>query len=279
MRIAIVTDSTSDISTEHAEKLNIHVIPTVLIIKGEEYLDGEGITREEFYQLLPELIPPPTTAAPAAGMFSEAYEEAFNKGYDHIVSIHVASALSGVYNAAKVGAEEFGGRITVVDSGQVSLGLGFQVVAAAEAVAGGADLEQTLAAITDTRVRVRVYAMMDTLTQLKRSGRVSWMKASVGEILKVKLFIEVKEGEILRLGQERTRKKGIAHLGQMLKDLGRLEKLAMLHTNAEEEARAILEDISPVVATQPIFRNITTVVGTHVGVNALGISAVTAKRQ
>lgn len=279
MRIAIVTDSTSDISTEHAEKFNIRVIPTILIIKGEEYIDGEGITREEYYQLLPELNPPPTTAAPASGMFSKVYEEAFNKGYDHIVSIHVASALSGVYNAAKVGAEEFGGRITVVDSGQVSLGLGFQAVAAAEVVAGGADVEQTLAAITDTRERVHVYAMMDTLTQLKRSGRVSWMKASVGEILKVKLFIEVKEGEILRLGQARTRKKGIAQLGQMLKDLGRLEKLAMLHTNAEEEARAILEDISPVVATQPIFRNITTVVGTHVGVNALGIAAVTAKRQ
>ena len=225
------------------------------------------------------MTPPPTTAAPASGMFSEAYEEAFNKGYDHIVSIHVASALSGVYNAAMVGAEEFGGRITVVDSGQVSLGLGFQAVAAAEAVAGGADVEQTLAAITDTRDRVHVYAMMDTLTQLKRSGRVSWMKASVGEILKVKLFIEVKDGEILRLGQARTRKKGISQLGQMLKDLGRLERLAMLHTNAEEEARAILEDISPVVASQPIFRNITTVVGTHVGVKALGIAAVTAKRQ
>ena len=105
------------------------------------------------------------------------------------------------------------------------------------------------------------------------------MKASVGEILKVKLFIEVKEGEILRLGQARTRKKGFAQLGQILKDLGRLERLAMLHTNAEEEARAILEDISPVVATQPIFRNITTVVGTHVGVKALGIAVVTAKIQ
>ncbi len=121
--------------------------------------------------------------------------------------------------------------------------------------------------------------MMDTLTQLKRSGRVSWIKASVGEILKIKLFIEVKEGEILRVGQARTRKKGIAQLGQILKDLGHLERLAMLHTNAVEDARAILEDISPVVATQPIFRNITTVVGTHVGVKALGIAAVTAERQ
>jgi DegV family protein with EDD domain len=178
-----------------------------------------------------------------------------------------------------VGAEEFGGRITVVDSGQVSLGLGFQAVAAAETAAGGADLEQTLAAITDTRARVRVFAMLDTLTQLKRSGRVSWAKASVGEILKVKLFIEVKDGEILSVGQTRTRKKGIAQLGQILKDLGRLERLAMLHTNAEEEARALLEDVSPVVATPPIFRNITTVVGTHVGVKALGIAAVTEKRK
>jgi DegV family protein with EDD domain len=162
----------------------------------------------------------------------------------------------------------------ITTSQQLTLGLGFQAIAAAEAASEGADLEHTLTVIEDTRDRVRVYAMLDTLTQLKRSGRVSWAQASLGELLKVKLFIEVKDGEIQKHSQTRTRKKGIAQLSQLLRDLGPLERLAMLHTNAEEEARAILNDVSPEVATPASFRNITTIVGTHVGINALGIAGV-----
>ena len=274
MRIGVITDSTSDVPDELAEKFDIRVVPTILIIDGEEHIDGQGITREEYYDMLPDLDPSPTTAAPSSGTFSDTYEKAFSKGYDHLISIHVSSKLSAVYNSAVIGAESFGERITVLDSQQLTLGLGFQAIAAAEAAAEGADLEQTLAAIEDTRNRVRVYAMLDTLTQLKRSGRVSWAQASLGELLKVKLFIEVKDGEIQKHSQTRTRKKGIAQLNQMLTDLGPLEKLAMLHTNAEEEARAILKDVSPDVATPASIRNITTIVGTHVGVKALGIAVV-----
>ncbi len=274
MRIAIVTDSTSDISPEQADEYNILVIPTILIIGEKEYLDGEGITREAYYQQLPNLNPPPTTAAPSAGTFAEAYELRFNQGFEHIISIHVAATLSGVYNAAKVGAEDFGDRVTVVDSQSLSLGLGFQALTAVEAAAAGADLAKILAAIEDTRKRARVLAMLDTLVQLKRSGRVSWVRASFGGILKVKLFVEIKDGEVLRLGQTRTRKNGVAQLGRMLKDLGPLERLAMLHTNAEEEARQILERLSPEVVHPPFIRNVTPVVGTHVGVKALGFAAV-----
>ncbi len=274
MPIGIVTDSTSDVPDELAEKFDISVVPTILIINGEEHIDGQGITREEYYDILPDLDPSPTTAAPSSGTFSDTYEKAFKKGYDHLISIHVSSKLSAVYNSAVIGAESFGERITVLDSQQLTLGLGFQVIAAAEAAVEGADLEQTLAVIEDTQDRVWVYAMLDTLTQLKRSGRVSWAQASLGELLKVKLFIEVKDGEIQKHSQTRTRKKGIAQLSQMLRDLGPLDRLAMLHTNAEDEARAILEDISPEVATPVSIRNITTIVGTHVGVKALGIAGV-----
>jgi len=245
MRIAIITDSTSDISPEQAEAHNILVVPTILIINEKEYLDGEGISRETYYQQLPELNPPPTTAAPSSGTFAEAYELRFSQGFDHIISIHVASSLSGVYNAAKVGAQDFGDRITVVDSQSLTLGLGFQAIAASEVAASGGDLEQVLAVIEDTSKRVRVFAMLDTLVQLKRSGRVSWVRASFGDILKVKLFVEVREGEVLRLGQARTRTNGIAQLKQRLDDLGPLERLAMLHTNAEDEARPAARGMSP----------------------------------
>jgi DegV family protein with EDD domain len=274
MKTAIVTDSTSDISPEQAEQYHIHVVPTILVIDGKEYLDGEGISREDYYSLLPELNPPPTTAAPSSGTFAEVYEKKLSQGYDHVISIHVASTLSAVYNAALVGAENFDDRVTVIDSQSLTFGLGFQAIAAAEAAEAGADLSQVLAAVETTRRRARVIAMLDTLEQLRRSGRVSWARAGLGEFLKIKLFVEVRGGEVLRLGQVRTRKKGIAQLGQRLSVLGPLERLALLHTNADGDIHAFLEKISPDVPHRPFIRNVTTVVGTHVGVNGLGFAAV-----
>jgi len=277
MPTAIITDSTSDISPQQADHYHIHVIPTILIIDGKEYLDGAGISRQNYYRLLPGLNPPPTTAAPSAGTFAEAYETALSQGYDHVVSVHVASTLSGVVTAARVGAQEFGGRVTIVDSSSLSFGLGFQAMAGAEASAAGGDLTQVLAAIEDTRRRAHVMAMLDTLTQLKRSGRVSWARAGLGDFLRVKLFVEVREGEVLRLGQTRTREKGIARLGRYLSALGPLERLALLHTNAEADIRAFQEGLSLDVPNPPVVRNVTPVVGTHVGVNALGFAAVVKK--
>jgi DegV family protein with EDD domain len=274
MPTAIVTDSTSDISPQQADQYHIHVIPTILIIDGKEYLDGQGISRQEYYRLLPGLNPPPTTASPSAGTFAEAYQVKLSQGYDHVVSIHVASPLSGVVTAAKVGAQEFGGRVTVVDSGSLSFGLGFQAIAGAEASAAGGSLAQVLAAIEDTRRRAYVMAMLDTLTQLKRSGRVSWARAGLGDLFKVKLFVEVREGEVLRLGQTRTRENGIARLGRRLSALGPLERLALLHTNAEADIRAFRDSLSLDVVHPPVVRNVTPVVGTHVGVNGLGFAAV-----
>jgi len=125
-------------------------------------------------------------------MFIEAYKSAFKKGCDHLVSIHVSSKLSAVYNSAMIGAGGFKNRITVLDSQNLSLGLGFQAIAAAEVAEQGADLDQVLKLIQDTQERVRVIAMLDTLTQLKRSGRVSWAQAQ-------RLFLEtlVRDGEVL----------------------------------------------------------------------------------
>jgi DegV family protein with EDD domain len=274
MPTAIVTDSTSDISPQQADRYQIRVIPTILIVDGKEYLDGEGITREDYYRLLPELNPPPTTSAPSAGTFAEAYETKLSQGHDHVVSIHVASTLSGVVNAARVGAQDFGGRVTVIDSGSLSLGLGFQAIAGAEEAASGGNLKQVLAAVKDVQRRVRVMAMLDTMTQLKRSGRVSWARAGLGDFFKIKLFVEVRDGEVLRLGQTRTRKKGIAQLGDRLEELGPLERLALLHTNAEEDIQAFRAGLSLDLAHQPYICNVTTVIGTHVGVNGLGFAAV-----
>jgi DegV family protein with EDD domain len=164
--------------------------------------------------------------------------------------------------------------VTVIDSGSLSLGLGFQAIAGAEEAASGGNLKQVLAAVKDVQRRVRVMAMLDTMTQLKRSGRVSWARAGLGDFFKIKLFVEVRDGEVLRLGQTRTRKKGIAQLGDRLEELGPLERLALLHTNAEEDIQAFRAGLSLDLTYQPYICNVTTVIGTHVGVNGLGFAAV-----
>lgn len=272
-KIAIVTDSTADIPTQIYDDLNIAVIPSILVIQGKEYLDGKSITREEYYTQLPTLTPPPTTSAPSSGMFHETYEKLIRQGYEKICSIHVASQLSGIFNAARIAARDFNGKVVVVDSGQLSMGIGFQVIAAAQAAVEGS-MSVVMEAVRNVQARVKVLAMLDTLDQLRRSGRVSWMRANIGSLLRIKLFLEVKEGEVLRLGEARTRSKGIERLTEMLYELGPLEQIAVLHTNALEDATCLAEQFAHLV-TQPIMiRNVTTVIGTHVGVNALGLAAV-----
>ena len=116
--------------------------------------------------------------------------------------------------------------------------------------------------------------MLDTLEYLRRSGRVSWARASLISLLQIKPFIELRDGVVHRRGEVRTRKKGINRLLEMLRDLYPWERLAILHSNAEVEARQLLEDLHPDMPTQPLIVNVTTIIGTHVGPNGLGFVAV-----
>src|SRR5512143_3770531 len=116
MNIAIVTDSTSDITTELALKHGIHVVPAILVVAGLSLEDGKGISREELYRRLPMMKTSPTTASPSSGTFQHIYEAILSKGADHIISIHVSSVLRRIYNAALVAAKSFGNRVHVVDS-------------------------------------------------------------------------------------------------------------------------------------------------------------------
>lgn len=276
MKIAIVTDSTSDLTQEEANQHNIQVVPAILVMNGQQYLDGQGISREEFYHKLPNQSPPPTTASPSSGMFTEVYSSLFAQGVEQIVSLHIASTLSGIVNAAQVAAGQFGGRVLVLDSGQLSLGLGYQVLAAAKAALSGS-LQQVHEAVESVQERLSLVAMLDTLEQLKRSGRVSWLRTSLGSILRIKLFVEVREGSVLRVGETRTRKKGIQRLSKMLAELGPLEQLTIGHTNALQEATELAEQFAAQVSTTPLIRNVTTVIGTHIGVRGLGFIAVKAE--
>jgi len=278
MKIAIVTDSTADIPPEIAKRHQIEVVPAIIVMEGKSMEDGTGISRREFYEKMPTLKTLPTTATPSSGTFHSVYERLFQGGAQAILSLHVASQLSGIYNTAKMAAQTFGERVHVIDSGSISMGLGFQVIITAEATATAAiqslSIENIIQRIKEVQKKIRVIAMLDTLENIRRSGRVSWATARIGSLLRIKLFVEVIEGSVLNMGQARTRRKGIDHLKDLIHKLGPLERLAILHSNAEADARQMLAELKLDLPMSPHIVNITPVIGTHVGANGLGIAAV-----
>jgi DegV family protein with EDD domain len=280
MKIGLVTDSTADLPQALVEAHGIAVVPAILVLEGKSYADGEGISREAFYTRLPEMNEAPSTAAPSVGEFAERFKKLINAGCEHVLSIHAAHQLTNIVNAARMAAEGFGERITVVDSGSLTLGLGFQVLAAAEAAAEGVGLADILDGLQSIRQRLQVMAALDTMEYLKRSGRVSATAAALGGMLHVKPVVELLDGEVKPLGAVRTTRQGSVRLLQALQALGPLEHLAILHTNAEARARELINDLMETVS-QSIPRdilmvNVTTVIGTHVGPNGLGFAAVKA---
>lgn len=278
MRIAIVTDSTCDLPVDVAAQNEIYVLPTILVMQGQSYFDGVNISRQEFYERLPQMTELPTTAAPAIGEFQALYEKLFQAGFEKIISIHISSKLSGVFNAASAAAQAFAGRIQVVDSEQVSMGIGFQAIVAAEAARQGETLEAILEKISSARQRIRLVAMLDTLEYIRRSGRLSWARATVGYLLSLKPFLEVKDGHVSRLGEARTRQKGFDRLLEILHSFGPLERLAMLHTVAEEDARLLLDRAQAKLEQAPLFVSVTPIIGTHVGPKAVGVAALVRAR-
>jgi len=274
MKIGLVSDSTADIPAKVQEQYGIEVVPAIININGSSYEDGVGITREEFYTRLPAMLPPPTTASPSVGSFASRYEKLLQAGAAFVVSIHPALTLSGIFNTARLAAQNFGERVRVIDSGQLSLGTGFQVLAAAEAVEKGAVLEEVLASVEFVRQRVRVMALLDSIEYVRRSGRVSRAKALIGTLLHIQPLFEVRNGVVHRLGQARTRRQGIARLKEHLNNYAPLGRLAILHTNAENTARLFLEEVKSLVPANPFLINVTTTIGTHVGPNGLGYAVV-----
>ncbi len=278
MKLGIVTDSTCDLPAHLVEEHGLEVVPAILVMDGVEYADGGDLSRDEFYARLPGLKTSPTTAAPSIGEFAERYEKLFHQGCEHVISIHAAGPLTSMIGTAQQSAAEFAGRVTVVDSLSLSLGLGYQVLAAVEAAEMG--LKAALAAIESTRERLNVFAALDTMEYLRRSGRVPGAVAALGGLLSIKPLIELTDGVVKAIGAVRTTHQANERILSLLLERGMLERLAILHTGAEERAReflnALMQKASQSAPREILMVNVTTVIGAHVGPHGLGFAAVRA---
>ncbi|HEY73602.1 MAG TPA: DegV family protein [Thermoflexia bacterium] len=268
---------------EVAARLRITVVPAYVQVANRSYRDvpsegvpSEGFSRKEFYAQLPAMSSMPTTAVPPAHEFTSAYRSLTDEA-DEVIAIVVSASLSGMYNVAHLGAQDAPElKVHVVDSGQISMGLGWMVVAAAEAAAEGQSAQEILALVEDIKSRVRVYAMLDTLEYMRRSGRVSWARAKAAQILRIKPIVEVLLGKVHNVGQVRTRRRAIERLVELVRAHAPLERLAILHTYAPEvdDLCERLIDLCPSMQTFTVA--VTTIIGAHVGPRGLGVAVVTA---
>ena len=271
---AIVTDSTADVPIDTAESLNISVIPAVLTLDGETYVDGLDISRAEFYERMPDLRTPPTTAVPSVLVFEETYQRLFESGVERILSIHLSANLSGMVNTAEQAALNFDDRVKVFDSGQLSLGVGFQAIEAAQTVMKGLDFDQVVSTARRFRERAYVLALIDRLEFMHRSGRVNWLRANIGDFLQIKQLVEVKDGLVNALARSRTFTKAFEQIISIASTWKNIKRLAVLHSGAPERAEELTERVINLCPNPLMIVDITTVIGVHVGPGCVGLAVL-----
>lgn len=275
MDIRIVTDSTCDLPESLVNEHEITVIP-LHIQQGENtYLDGVNLTREQFYAQLPGYNPAPKTAAPGPEVFTQAFDKLADKGAKAILSIHIAESLSATINSARIAAEQFTRiPVTVLDSSQLSLGMGFIVEKAAQMAKVGKKMDEIVASLGEVMKRTYVFASLRTLEYLRRSGRMHFALARLGELLQIKPLLHMNQGKPVA-HRTRTQKRATERLLEWLQEYAPYERLAIVHAGVPEEAKAMLERIRNFLpeGDVPIVQ-ITPVLGAHLGIGALGFACI-----
>jgi len=275
MDIRIVTDSTCDLPDELIAKYDITIVP-LHIQQGENtYLDGVNLTREQFYAQLPNFNPSPKTAAPGPEVFIEAWNNLADKGTKAILSIHISESLSATINSARIAAERFSRiPVTVLDSSQLSLGMGFIVEKAAQMAELGHKMEDILISLDEVMKRTYVFASLKTLEYLRRSGRMHFALARFGELIQIKPLLHMNQGNPTP-HRVRTQGKATARLLEWLAEYAPFERLAIVHAGVQKEAEEMLLRIKEYAPHGDIpIVQITPVLGAHLGIGALGFACI-----
>ncbi len=269
--IRIVTDSSCDIPAELLDELAITVVPLTIRFGDDEFVDKVELSNEQFWDRLLSGEGLPETAAPSAGAFVEVYERLAEEGASGAFVLTISSDLSATHQAAVIGAEKVGLDVKVLDSRSVSMGLGLQVIAAAEQAAGGA----TLAEIADEAIarvdKVEVVAALDTIEFLKRGGRTGGAAALVAGLLDIKPIIAVRNGAIAGAGRVRTRSKAVEHIVAACIAQGPSGRLSVFGGRTPGFAE-IVDRISDETGHRVIAAELGAVVGTHSGPGVLGMA-------
>jgi DegV family protein with EDD domain len=277
--VAVVTDSTCDLPADLAEALGVRVVPLTVAFGAREGFARVTMSDEEFYTELAAADDLPTTSQPSAAWFEEAWADAADAGHDAVVSLHLSQDLSGTVDRARSAATAAPLPVTVVDSRQVSGGLALQVLAAVRTAADGGDVGDVVAAAAAVRARTLSLLVVDTLTFLRRGGRLTASQAMLGAALRMRPLLSVEAGRIELLDRERTWSRAIERLvGRARRMAGEEpQHLIVAHALAPERAAQVREAVAEQVEVAEHLEVVVgPVVGTHTGPGAVGIALTPA---
>ena len=277
-RVVVVTDSTAYLPDGLADELSVRVVPLQVVLGGRSGAEGSEVTPAQVAAALAAWVPV-STSRPTPAEFAAVYREALEGGADGVVSLHLSRELSGTWDSARLAAAEVGaGSIRVVDSRSAAMGLGFAVLAAAEAAAKGGSREEVYAAAVGTAERTTTLFYVDTLEHLRRGGRIGAAQALLGTALSVKPILHVREGRIVPLEKVRTVSKGIARLEALAVAAAGdgPADVAVHHLAAAERAALLAERLRGRLPRARRFyaSEVGAVVGAHVGPGVLGVVVV-----
>ncbi len=278
-KVAIVTDSTADLTPEMVEELGVTVVPLQVIFGNEAYREGVDITTEEFYERLVKSRPLPTTSAPSVGDFQEAYERLL-KEVDSIVSIHIGAKLSATVQAAQTAKQSLAKpeRVEVVDSQAASLAMGFAIMEAVEVARAGGKVAEVKATAESAVQRMQVLFMLDTLEYLRRGGRIGRARAYLGAILSVKPILALREGEIYPEERVRTRARGLERIIQSAIRHQNVKRVAVGHSSTPDEAESIRQRLAMAFPNVKVHLiRFGPVIGTHAGPGIVGVGVMEGK--
>ncbi|MFZ5817239.1 MAG: DegV family protein [Bacillota bacterium] len=273
LTVKIVTDSTASIPAEICRRLGITVVPVTIHFGTDTHLDGVD-PAEAFYERLVASEQPPTTSTPSPGAFIDTYRRLAEEA-TAIISIHVMGTKSTLINVAHMAAQMLPElRIHVVDSRSTTLGLGLLTMAAAKAAQLGHPVQEILALLERLIPRVHTHAAIRQMTQLRRSGRVSLGQALLAGMLSIKPVLYLGQSVVEVVDKVRGWPGALDRIIELAQERvqGARVHLAIVHTNAEEEAQRVLAAVRERIShVEAIVTDAGTALASHAGPGAVGI--------
>lgn len=272
----IVTDSTSDLSQDYLTQHNIHVVPLSLTIDGQSYVDQIDISSKDYIQRIEEDADV-KTSQPPIGKFIELYEQLGQEDVE-IISIHMASGLSGTYQTALQASDMVDANVTVIDSKSISFGLGYQIQRLVELVNTNLSTNEIVTKIQELQKNIKLFVVIGQLNQLIKGGRISKAKGFIGNIMKIKPIGTLEDGYLEIVHNSRTQNSSIQYLKKEISefiDKHKIKSIGVAHANVIEFVEKLKTQFDDAFGKHEYDVNVTTpVVTTHTGQGAIGLVVV-----
>ncbi len=276
--IGIVTDSTADLSAAVLEKCGAAFVPLVVNWDNQTFRDKIDLTTAEFYRRLRSSKSMPKTGAPSLAAFEAVFREQLQQ-HDAVISINLASRLSGTYEVARRAAESIDPqKIHVVDSGSVSIGISWLVEHASQQARDGIAPTEIVKSLESERERIRIHFVVETLEFLQRGGRIGRAAALAGTLLSVKPILQVQDGEVRPVERVRTMNGALRRLVDIVVAQGPIERLGVIDGDATANANEVERQLRGHYPELTIDRGeLGPVVGTHGGPGVVGVGVLLAR--